>query len=276
MEDVTMWRELSLRDNFLFQKVMRNKRLCKKLIEKILQIKIRDITYPEEEKTIQMGMDIKSIRLDVYVEDDKGTVYDLEMQTTSGPKQELPKRTRYYQGMIDMNLIEKGEDYEKLNPCFIVFICTFDPFRRGLPMYTFTNRCHEDGEELGDETTKLFLSSPNYEEAHDVELRDFLQYVEKKVAEGVFAKELDQEVQRVKNEEETRREYMTLAMEIKRQRAEAREEALAEGMEKGMEKGKMAAALEMLKDHVPAEMVAKYTQLSVDAIKNLAKQNQLI
>ncbi len=61
---------------------------------------------------------------------------------------------------------------------------------------------------------------------------------------------------------------MTLAMEIKRQRAEA----LAEGMEKG----KMAAALEMLKDHVPAEMVAKYTQLSVDAIKNLAKQNKLI
>ena len=69
---------------------------------------------------------------------------------------------------------------------------------------------------------------------------------------------------------------MTLAMEIKRQRAEAREEALAEGMEKGMEKGKMAAALEMLKDHMPMETVAKYTQLSVEVIKNLAKQNKLI
>ena len=288
MEDVTMWRELSLSDNFLFQKVMRNKRLCKKLIEKILQIKVRDITYPEEEKTIQMGMDIKSIRLDVYVEDDKGTVYDLEMQTTSGPKQELPKRTRYYQGMIDMNLIEKGEDYENLNPCFIVFICTFDPFHRGLPMYTFTNRCHEDGEELGDETTKLFLSSPNYEEAEDPELRNFLQYIEKKVAEGAFAKELDEEVKHVKSQEETRREYMTLAMEIRRQRAEAREEALAEGMElgmekgiekgieKGMEKGKLAAALEMLKDHMPTEMVAKYTHLSVETIQGLAKQNKLL
>ena len=276
MGDVTEWGELSLSDNFLFQKVMRNKRLCKKLIEKILQIKIRDITYPEEEKTIQMGMDAKSIRLDVYVEDDKGTVYDLEMQTTSGPKQELPKRTRYYQGMIDMNLIEKGEDYEKLNPCFIVFICTFDPFQRGLPMYTFTNLCHEDGEELGDETTKLFLSSPNYEKAHDVELRDFLQYVEKKVAEGVFAKELDQEVQRVKNEEETRREYMTLAMEIKRQRAEAREEALAEGMEKGMEKGQLLSALGMLRQGLDMHLISQCTQLSLDAIKNLAKQNKLI
>ncbi len=73
---------------------------------------------------------------------------------------------------------------------------------------------------------------------------------------------------------------MTLAMEIKRQRAEAREEALAEGMElgieKGMEKGKLAAALEMLKDHMPAEIVAKYTQLSVGTIQRLAEQNKLL
>lgn len=76
-------------------------------------------------------------------------MYDLGMQTTSGPEKELPKRTHYYQGMIDMNLIEKGADYEELNLSYIIFICTFDPFKRGLPMYTFTSRCHEDGEEMG-------------------------------------------------------------------------------------------------------------------------------
>ena len=77
---------------------------------------------------------------------------------------------------------------------------------------------------------------------------------------------------------------MTLAMEIRRQRAEAREEALAEGIElgmekgiaQGMEKGKFAAALEMLKDHMPTEMVAKYTHLSVETIQGLAKQNKLL
>ena len=37
------WEELTIQDNFLFQKVMRNKRLCQHLIEKILQIKIADI-----------------------------------------------------------------------------------------------------------------------------------------------------------------------------------------------------------------------------------------
>lgn len=52
--------------------------------------------------------DGKSMRLDVYVKDGDGvtvTVYDLEIQTTS--QDDLPQRLRYYQGMIDLSLIEK-------------------------------------------------------------------------------------------------------------------------------------------------------------------------
>ena len=284
MNSFTSWDELSLSDNFLFQKVMRNKRLCKRLIENILQIKIRDITYPEEEKAIQMNLDSKSIRLDVYVEDDTGRVYDLEMQTTSGPEKELPKRTRYYQGMIDMNLIEKGADYAKLNPSFIIFICTFDPFKRGLPAYTFTNRCHEDGEELGDETTKLFLSSPNYEKAENLDLRSALKYIQEKIAEGEFAEELDKEVKKVKEQRETRREYMTLEMEIRKQREDAmaigeakgKAEGRAEGRAEGKAEGLWAAASSMIKNGLPLNMVSKCTNLSIETLKKLAKQDKLV
>jgi len=41
-----------------------------------------------------------------------------------------------------------------------------------------------------------------------------------KAAEGVFVQEVDEEVRRVKQHDETRREYMTLAMELKRMFAE--------------------------------------------------------
>lgn len=34
------WEELTIQDNFLFQKVMQNQRICKYLIEKILGIRI--------------------------------------------------------------------------------------------------------------------------------------------------------------------------------------------------------------------------------------------
>lgn len=45
MKRIKDWEELTIQDNFLFLKVMQNKRLCQHLIEKILQIKIVEITY---------------------------------------------------------------------------------------------------------------------------------------------------------------------------------------------------------------------------------------
>lgn len=98
--------ELTIQDNFIFQKIMRNKRICMQTLERLLNIDVKDISYPEEEKSINVRLDSKSIRLDVYVNDDKGSVYNIEMQTTRD-MEELIKRTRYYQAMIDIDLLEK-------------------------------------------------------------------------------------------------------------------------------------------------------------------------
>lgn len=74
--------ELTIQDNFIFQKVMRNERICKATIERLLDIDIKSISYPEEEKTIDVRLDSKSVRLDVYVNDEKGTIFNIEMQTS--------------------------------------------------------------------------------------------------------------------------------------------------------------------------------------------------
>ena len=105
-EALEAWNNLSIRDNFIFQRVMQNEKLCKWLLERILNVRIRDIHYPDTEKSIDLRLDSKAVRLDVYIEDDAGTVYNIEMQTTKGRDGELPRRTRYYQGMIDMDLKE--------------------------------------------------------------------------------------------------------------------------------------------------------------------------
>jgi len=109
------WEQLTITDNYLFQLVMRRKHLCKQLIEKILQIKIRDIAYPEYEKTMIADLLKKSIRLDVYVEDNAGRVYDIEMQCTNHGEEELGTRARYYQSVIDNELLDKGASYRELN-----------------------------------------------------------------------------------------------------------------------------------------------------------------
>ena len=225
------WEDLTIADNFIFQKVMRKKRLCKRLIENILNIKIRKITFPETEKDIHVRRDSKSVRLDVYVEDEQGTLYDIEMQTTDyATPDELPKRTRYYQAMMDMDVLNKGELYTKLRRTYIIFICTFDPFDRGRSLYTFRETCQEEPAFLmGDETAKIFLNSKGSREGINHDLAAFLDYIEGKSPQGKFTESIADAVEAAKENKEMKVEYMTFFMELRRREEKGREEGRAEG-----------------------------------------------
>ena len=87
--------ELTIMNDVVFGVVMRQEKYCKPLLEFILGIKIKKIVYENDQETISAPViKAKSIRLDVYVEDNAGTVYDIEVQTTN--KYNVGKRTRYY------------------------------------------------------------------------------------------------------------------------------------------------------------------------------------
>ena len=112
-------KELNLEDDFLFAKVMTDESICKIVLEKILAIEIKEIKMPEEQKVINILSENKGIRLDIYVNDDQNMVYNIEMQ--KGRDTELAKRSRYYQGNIDINMITKGSKYFELHKSFIIF-----------------------------------------------------------------------------------------------------------------------------------------------------------
>lgn len=204
------WESLQIKNDYIFSKVMRDKEICIALLEKLLKMKIKDIVYLEEEKTINIDYAAKSVRLDVYVEDGN-RVFNLEMQATA--KKELPYRSRYYQGMIDLNSIEKGASYKKLKESYVIFICTFDPFEKGLAQYTFENLCEEDTTiRLNDGTKKIFFNATDYDKAEDEDVREFLRYVNGEKSDNPFVRILDGKVVKVKSSKEWRREYMTLLM----------------------------------------------------------------
>lgn len=221
--------DLELRDDFMFGKVMRNKRLCKKMLETLLDIQIEDIHYPDTQKVIDITYQGKSVRLDVYVADDRNVIYNAEMQRKSDSDVilQLPKRSRYYQGMLDLNLIEKGASYTELNKSYVIFICTFDPFGKGRYCYTFQNMCLEDQNiPLVDEATKIFFNTKgNINEAPEA-LRNFLQYVETKQTEDTFTRELDCEVERSRRNIGWRREYMKELLIYHDMKEEGRKEGI--------------------------------------------------
>ena len=234
-EAIKAWEELEIKDDFMFAKVMRDKKLCKKLLERLLQTKVSDIVYLEEQKSINIEKDAKSIRLDVYIEEGN-RVFDLEMQTTD--KRNLPKRSRYYQGMIDLNTIEKGENYKKLKESYVIFICTFDPFHQEKAQYTFENFCIEDKElRLNDGAKKIFFNAKDYINAEDEEIREFLKYVNGEKSDSAFVKEIEDRVAQIKASEEWRLEYMTLLMREQEIWEEAEEKGREMGREEGREEG---------------------------------------
>ena len=208
----TDWEELGISNDFLFGKIMQNPELCKELLQRILpDLEIDHIEYPELQKSIHADGDARSVRLDVYVKDDKGSVYDIEMQIIN--TRELPKRSRYYQSMIDLQLIDKGQHYKELNRSYIIFICKFDLYGKGRHIYTFENICKEDKSiSMGDEAVKIFLNTDGILDDVSKELKAFLDYVAGKKSKDSYVEKLEEAVKKAKENREWRHEYMTLLM----------------------------------------------------------------
>ena len=235
MQKTKDYSELDLTNSFIFSKVMTDERLCKRLLEIILGIDILRIEYIEAEKDMKFAPDGKGVRLDVYVDDKQGTVYDIEMQAID--TKELPKRSRYYQSMIDLTVLEKGESYEDLKKSYVIFICMADVFDKGRYVYTFRNICVDDPSiELGDDETKIFLNPYGSGEISE-ELSEFFGYLREHKPTGEFTKALDESVTTARGSAVWRKEYMTLEMEIRHAAHVAREEGYAEGRAEGHSEG---------------------------------------
>ena len=124
---------LPLSNDFMFGEVMQDEEISKEFLEKLLDKKIQHIEYINTQEDIHCKFDVHGIRMDVYIEDGKGTVYNVEMQNVN--QHNIEKRARYYQSLIDSRMLEKGKDYDELNDAYIIFICTFDYFKMGLAKY---------------------------------------------------------------------------------------------------------------------------------------------
>ena len=272
--------ELTIQDNFIFQKVMLKKPICKAVLERLLDISIKDIVYIQEEKTLDVSLETKSVRLDVYVNDDRGTVFNIEMQT-SKDMEELVKRTRFYQSILDMYHLQKGQKYMTLNDSYIIFICTFPVFIGNRHKYTFKNVCMEEQDILlNDGATKLFLSTKGKMDDISKPLQRFLDYVDGHAASDELLREIESAVDEAKHCEAWREEYSMLSMDHytywKEGVAEGRAEGLVEGENLGKAKAKTEVVVQMLRENISMQMIAKVTNLTLKEINEIGKAQGLI
>ena len=267
--------ELTIADDYMFCAVMEDAALCKKLLNIVLSDTIGTITELNYQKTFATGSS-KGIRLDVWAGDDRGKLYDIEMQTTD--QKNLAKRLRYYQSAIDVGILNKGGDYNDLPDTFIIFFCTFDYPNRGHPVYTFKNFCEEDPDLLlPDGVTKVILNSAAAAKETDPELKALLEYMNGIKGESGFIGELESKIREVKENDERRREYMIMtAFE-----ADARRVGMLEGVRQGFSRGEaqgfsagshqkaLDTAKNLLALKLSIENIAKATGLTEEEVEKL-------
>ena len=202
------WESLTLANNFIFYKVMRHHPdACQHLIELLLGIKIERMEIHGEE-TIELDVDSKGIRLDVFVKD-TNQMFDVELQATD--TKELPERSRYYQGMMDLDMLKEGQKYNDLKTSHVIFICMKDIFDNDLPICTFENICIEDGKtKLNDRSYKhFFMAKKCAKLIEDKEVRAFFEFLVSSTAKSNYTRTLEDYVIDARHNMQWRFQYMT-------------------------------------------------------------------
>ena len=260
-----MYERLTIRDKFMFGKVTKNPEIARKMADLLTQVEIGEVTEVEREKFLQHRSSSKYVKLDMHLEDENGRVIDTEMQNKSQNKmvqEELPLRVRYYQGMIDQEILSSGIDYIYLKETYIIFICTYDPFGKGKYVYHFHMACDEDEEiQLQDKMNWIFYNTTaNLSEAPGG-IREFLNYIGNEIVDDDFTKLLDKEVKKARLNEEWRSEYLKTYvndMDMRREGyIEGEERGRAEGERLGEKRGAEAAQKKLLQNLMASQKITE-------------------
>ena len=208
--------------------------------------------------------------LDVWVTDSTGNVYDVEMQSTN--KQDLAKRLRYYQSVIDISSLEKGGHYTDLPDSFILFFCPFDYLNNSLPVYTFKTICSEDTAIiLQDGATKVIINSAAADKEPDPELKAFLKYMNGIMSDRPLIRRIDRYIKELKENEERRKEYMLMQAFEMDARKDGIQQGIQQGKSIGLAEGSRQAKLEtarlMKAEALASDLIMKITGLSKEEVE---------
>ena len=277
--------ELNLTDDFLFDVATEELENCKTIIELTTGLRLKSLKWKSGQKVIHNLPGKRGVRLDFIAESEDGRIFDVEMQNRN--EGNIPKRTRFYQALIDAPILKSGErGFDKMNPLYIIIICNYDPYGKKKYCYTFDNQCKEvPGLRLGDEVTKLLLSTKGEnEEEVPKELVDFLHYVTESNENGLP----DECDERLKRLHESIREIKASAdMEVEYMKMEERERIIRdEGVEFGKQigiiNGKIESVLELLEDkgEVPEKVKTEiFAETDLEVLKkwlHLAAKSETI
>ena len=280
-------RDIPLENDAMFAEVMRRKDACIGLLETIFEgRRIRDIVYEDDfyiepQKNIIFDPGNKSIRLDVYFEDEDA-VYDIELQKVK--RWNLAKRSRMYSSMMDANMLDKGLEYDALKKSYVIFVCMFDVFGQGMKSYRFRTMCENvQGLPLDDGRYIIVVNTKGRDGGSGHGMDAFFKYLNGGVSsigtgkdsDDELVKKLDRYVLDINGDEDWRQGYMKYELNLIEKYKDGRADGINEGVSIGRAEGEANATGRMVKGFKPLglsdEDIAKGASISVEEVRNILK-----
>ena len=220
----------------IFMRNVFKKRECTEFVLRVIMdrkdLKVLDQVIQKDYKNLQG----RSAILDCVVRDGDGRQFDVEIQQdTEGAS---PKRARYHSGLMDMNTLTAGQDFDELPETHVIFITRDDVLGYGLPIYHIRRMIDEVGAEFQDEAYMIYVNSSRQD---NTELGRLMHDLHCKNAEDMHSEVLAKRVYELK---ETQEGVDFMCREMDEIYNEGAERGRAQGIVEGIAAGEMKKAKE--------------------------------
>lgn len=257
-EDLARLRQLRLIDDDFFSKCFDNDTACVQLVLQIVLDKPGLNVVDVRTQVFVENLLNRSVRLDVLATDSEGRKFNIEIQRSD--KGAGRKRARYNSSMMDVNLLEKGNDFEALPETYVIFITENDVIGLGEAIYEIERCFVKSGKRFGDGSHILYVNgsyrddSPVGKLMHDFSCTDPSDMCYNVLADRArFFKESKEGIA-----------VMCKVLD------DMRRQSYQEGMAEGKNKNRKETALNLLKlGTISLDDISFATGLSLDEVKKL-------
>lgn len=245
----------------IFMRNVFKKREC---LEYVLQVIMEKQDLHVIDQIIQKdykNLQGRSAVMDCVARDSTGKQFDVEIQQDN--EGASPKRARYHSGLMDMNTLNPGQDFEELPESYVIFITRDDILGYGLPIYHIDRQIKELNEAFQDEAHIIYVNS---RKQNDTELGKLMHDLHCKKADEMHSPILAKRMYELK---ETQKGVELMCHEM--------EKIYSEGMESGEKRGELKAkketALSMAEEGMNIQKIARLVKVSEKDVQKWIDEN---
>ena len=205
---------------------MRNVFKQRECLEYVLQVIMEKQDLKVIEQIIQKdykNLQGRSAIMDCVARDSEGKQFDVEIQQDN--EGASPKRARYHSGLMDMNTLNPGQDFDELPESYVIFITRDDILGYDFPIYHIDRHIKEADDSFQDEAHIIYVNSRKQE---DTELGRLMHDLHCKNADEMHSPVLAKRVHELKD---TQKGVELMCHEM--------EKIYSAGMESGEKRGEL-------------------------------------